>query len=942
MLRHFKNLKSVCILAAVFCFAIPPAESGSVRNGSFVSRGGTMTPEKVKKYREKGLTCPDAKEWPDCWAYAGYGDKGATFEFPRTGGVRADGFARISGKGRIAGYYGLALEDRNYIYTVWARGKGTLQLRVISYGKDEAGNPIQLTKKDGGVAGREFKVDSKVWVCYRHVLKKSPALWNVHPRAFAEEGTLDIDEVNIEPACPALDLIVQEEEKLYGTGALIENIKVIQADKAFAKRQGEYRTALKDYRAASTKLDKDLLDSMEKRVAFLDPYVFTKGLSSIQVPCYNEMIALTRVLKRLAGEELEEPAPVKAKKVKVTSAAGYEAGVRKARPGTVTITEIKRNLRLYKENDDAGFKATIVNASKTTRKGTLIALMHLDLDTVREIRRQDVTIAARGTKVWTVNYNVGPETYGRGIEVRFEDENGQVIDSWREFYHVAGEWFRVQMHTSRSRYANIRHYHGGEPTDFGVHSTDAEQYISGICGYRVNVKGRRNSTAGYKKRTGEKFTFYQQIGSFCGIMGYEEIRKHPEYVLYDENGQFAVDPVYGGCPNPVELASPIEIGPKRAPRKPYLDRMYTPWQHCPANFADPEVAEYGAKCMKKYARENNFDGVYLDGAPFVMKGYKYDGRVNIPSDKKEMARLNALVANTYQRILKEENPCFGTWFNHGYRYVAHHRRLGRVEHTLGSGLDTPGVDDVGDEAVRALTGWKNVSCLEERQGTFRGGEGLDCYPHKLLAMLLDNRDYLVQKYEANVIIGYIGIPIDRKEPGPSKWGWPTINYFMAVINATQHHIVTWGMPSFEPAFQFVTRYSRFLWAPDIKAVPVDVVEKTVELISPEKLWWKRLVYKRKTKEGYDLIIHLVRIPPTEKWDINWIDEPVPLEGVEITVDVTNGKLKTAQAMRPYQFEEEQQPVRKMLKPKTDGGKTTVTIPSFRYHTMVVFRVTETE
>jgi len=228
----------------------------------------------------------------------------------------------------------------------------------------------------------------------------------------------------------------------------------------------------------------------------------------------------------------------------------------------------------------------------------------------------------------------------------------------------------------------------------------------------------------------------------------------------------------------------------------------------------------------------------------------------------------------------------------------------------------------------------------ELQHTFRRGEGFDRYPDEFLAALVKNRDYLVQKYGANVITGYIGIPIDRKNPGPSKWGWPTINYFMGIITATQHHLVSFGMPSFEPFFQFQTRYSRFLWAPDIKAVPVEEVDKIIRLKTPEKIWWRRLVYRRKLSDGYDLIVHLVRIPPTEKWDINWVNEPAPLEGVEITTDLNAGKLETAEALRPYQFEEEQQPVQKTLKTKTSGEKATVTIPPFRYYTMVVFRVRE--
>jgi hypothetical protein len=142
-------------------------------------------------------------------------------------------------------------------------------------------------------------------------------------------------------------------------------------------------------------------------------------------------------------------------------------------------------------------------------------------------------------------------------------------------------------------------------------------------------------------------------------------------------------------------------------------------------------------------------------------------------------------------------------------------------------------------------------------------------------------------------------------------------------------------PSLEPSFQFQTRYSRFLWAPDIKLVPN--AAKTIGVKTPEEVWWKPLVYRRDTKDGYDLIVHLVRIPPTERWDLNWVDEPAPLEGVEVSADIGHGAVSAAYACRPYQFEEPQQVVQQALKTSTSAGKVTVAVPPFRYYTMAIVR-----
>jgi hypothetical protein len=72
-----------------------------------------------------------------------------------------------------------------------------------------------------------------------------------------------------------------------------------------------------------------------------------------------------------------------------------------------------------------------------------------------------------------------------------------------------------------------------------------------------------------------------------------------------------------------------------------------------------------------------------------------------------------------------------------------------------------------------------------------------------------------------------------------------------------------------------------------------------------------------------------------------VDEPAPLAGVELVVNTGRAAVAAAYACRPYQFEEPQQVVQQTLQPKQAAGKTTVvTVPPFRYHTMVVIRMRE--
>ena len=88
----------------------------------------------------------------------------------------------------------------------------------------------------------------------------------------------------------------------------------------------------------------------------------------------------------------------------------------------------------------------------------------------------------------------------------------------------------------------------------------------------------------------------------------------------------------------------------------------------------------------------------------------------------------------------------------------------------------------------------------------------------------------------------------------------------------------------------MTRYSRFIWARDIRAVPPQIAGQDVQVKSGEELWWKRLVYQRKTAAGRDVIIHLLRIPPTPKVDYAWADKSSLLQGVQVTINAPGERL----------------------------------------------------
>jgi hypothetical protein len=932
------------LLAAAIVLCTPLCSHGEVTYGS-VQNGGfdgnrTLRPD------DSILAVLSQAQWkisgelvfPRLWQ-PNPNTPGGTFEYVRSGGWQQSPFVRLGGGGHLStGYFGTPEPKKAYIGSVRVRGKGKVSFGGSEYGEHAFLGETMFVQRD---------VATKKWTEYRGVYgNKDPNVKVLH-LFVTGQGPVDVDEVQLKPAEPADVEITREMSGMYGTGALIEDpdVLAVRADKAYQSRLAEFHAAFNEFRKNRAKVEIALLASVEKKVAALDPYLCGEGKTAVLAARHNDMVALTRVLKKQTGTDPGLPTPIPTEAA--ASGAGYKPGERVARPNAVTVTDVRSDKIRYDENERATTVATLVNATSSLRRGTLAARMIVGLDDAREIARTPATLN-QGANQWRFTYDVGPETYGRAIEVRFLDESGKILDQWQEYCAVAAEWFRVQQHAAGQAglksyrtdpwvtYFNQRHWYSSEPCDFGVRAGSFEQYIASHEGYYLNMPERLTQIKN-DKRIGIMSTIYQAM-SFSGNMGYEVIRKHPEFALYDANGQFAVDRFYAGYPNPMEIASPIEIGPKRQVVKPYLDRKITPsWGHGLVNTARRDVVEFEARAVTEYAKHLGFGGLYVDGNLGVLPGYGYDGKPNVPAnDPVEYMKLGARNHQLFLDIIKKDNSDFGIWYNWSYAHVDACLEVGMKEY-LGSGAK----GDVGDENLRAAAA-RNSMFLLEIQDTFQKPETnskwISAAYH--LNMLADNRDQMMQKYGVSMVVGYLfPWPEDVNNPGANRWGWPTLNYFGAQFIATQHHFAGGFLPSMRPWLQFMTRYSRYLWAPDVKIVPE--AEKIVRVSSLEEISWKRLVYKLKTAEGYELIVHLVRLPPTKNWDIEWLDEPRRLAGVAVTLDLGPDGLRDAWALRPYDFEENQQPLQTVLTAHAEAGNTRVEIPPFRYHTMVVFRVRTT-
>jgi len=300
------------------------AAYGSMRNGSFDSpRERKPDDPNLLNAKKAGWRLPKDLVWPDHWEPNPATSNG-TLEFLPNGGMNGSGAVRIGGGGHISSYFGKPEPGRPYIAAIRLRGKGKIWFGAYHYSEDGFIGPQP--------AFIERNVDSGNWVEYRGLfLNDRPEVVGINP-ALSATGTIIIDEVNLIPAEPVDVEMVKEEMALYGTGALIENleIKAVQVDAGFAARLSEYKRAVEEFRKNKFALKPSLVESIEKKIAELRPYLKAEGKTMVQARRYNDMIVLTRVLKRLAGQKPGEAALLRVKKATASSVAHQKPGERLA------------------------------------------------------------------------------------------------------------------------------------------------------------------------------------------------------------------------------------------------------------------------------------------------------------------------------------------------------------------------------------------------------------------------------------------------------------------------------------------------------------------------------------------------------------------------------------------------------------------------------------
>ena len=605
----------------------------------------------------------------------------------------------------------------------------------------------------------------------------------------------------------------------------------------------------------------------------------------------------------------------------------YRAGIRLPMENAVTITQVRPNKILYAQGESATVTIKLTNTTTKNQTGTLVCEQRWDLDEKKPLGEFQITIPANHTSTHTVSFNVGPEAFGREFRAEFI-QDGKTIDVWSEFYSAMDEWMRVHI-ISASReytqhdttpfaiYGNLRHYFASMPSDFGYGAPKENMWLSGQCQYHINKQAKINEIKHWR-RFGIKHTFYVNA-CYGGQAGYEIMRRHPEWNIYEKNGQPQSDPIYGGYPNPLELASSIEIDPAIVAKD---TTKISSWYHGTVNFSDINSVKYGTDEIIKSIDMFDWDGVFWDGHWSHRTGMDYRNQ-SIIRDEKEKDNINARNIDYITQRLQVRKPGFATWYNwprggrKGKRVV--------IEDVLFSSY-------LGGEKQFETASRIPNSCMLNETTRFDNKNWKDSFLN-----MLDNRDGVVQEHGSTHDIGYLWWPMPGEKPGPTRWGWVFHNHLGAQLIASQFHPIVSYNPAWRPTLQFMTRYSALLWAKNVRTIPSP--EKVVQVSSSRDVWWKDTVYIRKTADYTDYIIHVLSEPETINAIMEYPTDPPMVKGAEISLILSENQIaKEAWTLRPYDFNELQLPIQQTIAMVSEENKVRVILPEFRYNCIIVLRV----
>ncbi|MHB9133816.1 MAG: hypothetical protein ACYDBB_22350 [Armatimonadota bacterium] len=602
----------------------------------------------------------------------------------------------------------------------------------------------------------------------------------------------------------------------------------------------------------------------------------------------------------------------------------------------VEIISVKPNKIIYNDGEAGQATVRVMNHLGTPRQVTLKPVLLWDLEDSKPLPQVTLTIPANTEASVLIPWPSPTAKWGHEIRVVAEVD-GKVADTGRQFFGINSDWMDMVIVANAWEwthgdeypfitYTNLNHWFAWAPADYVGNAPPQDEWYAGQVAWKIGKKGIQEAI---KKchEVGVHCTFYNNSFS-NGSVGVEWARRHPEWVVHERNGM----PKVGGT--------------ALAMAKPPTEKETGGNGFVQIDFSDIKCVEWGAQNVLDSIAMFGWDGMFWDcGGCYVLPGFSYDGQPT--PHGKDPDLLASRNFKTFHNTIRQKYPHFAFWIN------------GSIEAYKQSFWSTFG-NNGGVPTMIEQMSQPNTSMLAEfRHHEFPGSFFNDwrrCYDS-----YATQRDNITQRFGSPVTAGYTwGFDTageKAKKVKDSRTYWVAGNHLSALYLATQMHTTTNPNPSLWAGTQFMARYAGLLWRRDIKTIPDPQKLFAVNLSRP--VWWDRSAYRRPAPGGEDLLLHLVNTPETETVDIHRVPDPPAATGM-VTLTLPAGKtLKSAWALQmrkyedstPYKIESRDNkwvhttgstsrfgPSQVKLNAKVVGGKVTVEVPAFLFHTLLVFRL----
>jgi len=340
----------------------------------------------------------------------------------------------------------------------------------------------------------------------------------------------------------------------------------------------------------------------------------------------------------------------------------------------------------YQPGEQVTVLASLVNPTAAAIAATLSGEEIRGADVRREVFREDVRLEAGEEKPFARSYLLGPEEYGREIRVRLL-RDGRELAAGRNFFAVSRLplWVAGGSSGDRSYWAgnsgagsfyvgpasaqdswrgvqywkNLRRiyfeFFSWAPGDVSDLSPDDDLFPGGEG--RMAFRSRQTIAQQNRMLRSVGMWPVSYVNGTCWAeSGYRLFQQHPEWFLYDANG---------------EIAGYEMDGRERYRRKDDADFDPQTYDHiffqgC-LNHSLPAVQEYVARQFIDCGREMGFCGVRLDVRYLeVYPGERgFDGK-EVAATYAEADRISAASVRRIKALVRKELP----EFTFGYNYAA--------------------------------------------------------------------------------------------------------------------------------------------------------------------------------------------------------------------------------------------------------------------------------